>query len=164
MLAIMLAFFGIDHRGQPGDGDCRQHELDRPCRQEHLRRQPAVQPQGRGGPRAGGARLDRRAGDQRRRNPLRADATQAGSPVEVRSVIALFRRPAYEARGPDASTLEAADGGAFVARHALRDGVWIVEIDADTGADSALSGRRGASILTNGAMNELLRSGNRACA
>ena len=56
---IMLAFFGVDHRRQPDDGDVRQHELDRPRRRELLCRQPGIQPKGRRRAGAGGARLDR---------------------------------------------------------------------------------------------------------
>ena len=47
----------------------------------------------------------------------------------------MFRRPAYEAEDQTLA-LAAADGGAFARRHALRDGVWIVEIDADAGLDA----------------------------
>ncbi|UCI08772.1 FixH family protein [Mesorhizobium sp. B1-1-8] len=61
----------------------------------------------------------------------------AGKPVPIHSVKVLFRHPAYEAQdqavilsavsaNPDASR-------EFAARHTPKDGVWIVEVDADAG-------------------------------
>jgi nitrogen fixation protein FixH len=73
---------------------------------------------------------------------------QAGSPVEVRGASALFRRPAYEAEDQTIA-LEASKDGAFVARHSLRDGVWIAEIDADIGAAAPYRDVR-RLVLTNG--------------
>lgn len=73
---------------------------------------------------------------------------RAGSPVEVLGASALFRRPAYEAEDQTIA-LEASEGGAFVARHSLRDGVWIAEIDADIGADAPYRDVR-RLVLTNG--------------
>ncbi|EHK52322.1 FixH family protein [Allomesorhizobium alhagi] len=56
----------------------------------------------------------------------------AGNPVPVRGVKVLFRHPAYEAEDKTV-TLTAASGQIFTARHTPKDGVWIVEIDADAG-------------------------------
>lgn len=61
-----------------------------------------------------------------------------GKPVPLRGVRILFRHPAYEAEdetvtlaaAPDAATENAPS---FAARHTPKDGVWIVEIDADAG-------------------------------
>ncbi|MDX8495783.1 FixH family protein [Mesorhizobium sp. VK22B] len=64
-----------------------------------------------------------------------------GKPVPMHGVRMLFRHPAYEAED-EALTLAAATGGipgntqAFAARHMPKDGVWIVEIDADAGLTS----------------------------
>lgn len=61
-----------------------------------------------------------------------------GKPVPLHSVRMLFRHPAYEAED-EAVTLAAAAGGTpantqeFAARHTPKDGVWIIEIDADAG-------------------------------
>ncbi|RWH47389.1 FixH family protein [Mesorhizobium sp.] len=65
-------------------------------------------------------------------------ADAQGNPVPLHGVKVLFRHPAYETED-EALTLAAAPGGAasktgeFAARHTPRDGVWIVEIDADAG-------------------------------
>ena len=61
----------------------------------------------------------------------------AGKPVTLRGVKVLFRHPAYEAEDK-AITLGLASGSPtadqqFAARHTPKDGVWIVEIDADAG-------------------------------
>ena len=61
----------------------------------------------------------------------------AGKPVTLRGVRVLFRHPAYEAEDK-AITLGLASGSPaadqqFAARHTPKDGVWIVEIDADAG-------------------------------
>ncbi|CDX38181.1 Nitrogen fixation protein FixH [Mesorhizobium sp. ORS 3359] len=64
-----------------------------------------------------------------------------GKPVPLHGVRMLFRHPAYEAED-EALTLAAASGGSavdrqeFAARHTPKDGVWIVEIDADAGLTS----------------------------
>ncbi|AZO28969.1 FixH family protein [Mesorhizobium sp. M1B.F.Ca.ET.045.04.1.1] len=64
-----------------------------------------------------------------------------GKPVPLHGVRMLFRHPAYEAED-EALTLAAASGDSpvntweFAARHAPKDGVWIVEIDADAGLTS----------------------------
>lgn len=61
-----------------------------------------------------------------------------GKPVPLHSVRVLFRHPAYETED-QAVTLAASSGGApsttaeFTARHTPKDGVWIVEIDAEAG-------------------------------
>jgi nitrogen fixation protein FixH len=64
-----------------------------------------------------------------------------GKPVSLHGVRMLFRHPAYEAEDQSV-TLVAAPAAttdhpqAFSARHTPRDGVWIVEIDADAGLAS----------------------------
>ncbi|BAV51105.1 nitrogen fixation protein fixH [Mesorhizobium loti] len=58
------------------------------------------------------------------------DAT--GKPVTLRAVKVLFRHPAYEAEDK-VVILAAGPGQEFSTRHTPRDGVWIVEIDADAG-------------------------------
>jgi nitrogen fixation protein FixH len=59
-----------------------------------------------------------------------SDAT--GTPVPLHGVEVLFRHPAYEAEDK-AVTLGSGEGQEFSARHTPKDGVWIVEIDADAG-------------------------------
>ncbi|MCV3205457.1 FixH family protein [Mesorhizobium sp. YC-39] len=56
----------------------------------------------------------------------------AGDPVALHGVKALFRHPAYEAED-EAVVLAPGSGQEFSARHTPKDGVWIVEIDADAG-------------------------------
>jgi nitrogen fixation protein FixH len=56
----------------------------------------------------------------------------AGKPVLLHAVKVLFRHPAYEAEDRSV-TLAAAAGQEFAAQHTPRDGVWIVEVDADAG-------------------------------
>ena len=58
------------------------------------------------------------------------DAT--GKPVTLRAVKVLFRHPAYEAEDK-VVILAAGPAQEFSARHTPKDGVWIVEIDADAG-------------------------------
>ncbi|WP_192384644.1 FixH family protein [Mesorhizobium silamurunense] len=55
-----------------------------------------------------------------------------GKPVPLQGVKVLFRHPAYEAEDKSI-TLASAVGQEFAAQHTPRDGVWIVEIDADAG-------------------------------
>ncbi|WP_192357079.1 FixH family protein [Mesorhizobium mediterraneum] len=55
-----------------------------------------------------------------------------GKPVPLHGVKVLFRHPAYEA-GDKAVTLALSSGQEFAAQHTPRDGVWIVEVDADAG-------------------------------
>ncbi|AZO09526.1 MULTISPECIES: FixH family protein [unclassified Mesorhizobium] len=61
-----------------------------------------------------------------------------GKPVPLHGVRVLFRHPAYETEDK-AVTLAASSAGGpaktaeFTARHTPKDGVWIVEIDADAG-------------------------------
>ncbi|MES0181797.1 FixH family protein [Mesorhizobium sp. M0025] len=56
----------------------------------------------------------------------------AGKPVPLHGVKALFRHPAYE-KEDESVTLAPASGQEFAAQHMPRDGVWIVEIDAEAG-------------------------------
>ena len=56
----------------------------------------------------------------------------AGKPVTLRGVKVLFRHPAYE-KEDKAITLAPATGREFAAQHTPKDGVWIVEVDADAG-------------------------------
>ncbi|MER8884895.1 FixH family protein [Mesorhizobium sp. M0500] len=63
---------------------------------------------------------------------VRYGVTDAGKPVRLHSVKVLFRRPAYE-KEDESIKLALASGQEFAAQHMPRDGVWIVEIDADAG-------------------------------
>ncbi|TIT23335.1 MAG: cytochrome oxidase [Mesorhizobium sp.] len=56
----------------------------------------------------------------------------AGKPIPLHSVKVLFRHPAYEAEDKSL-TLASTTGQEFAAQHTPRDGVWIVEVDADAG-------------------------------
>ncbi|MER9662633.1 FixH family protein [Mesorhizobium sp. M0159] len=56
----------------------------------------------------------------------------AGKGVPLHGVKVLFRHPAYE-KEDESITLAAASGQEFAVQHMPRDGVWIVEIDADAG-------------------------------
>ncbi|MBZ9676262.1 FixH family protein [Mesorhizobium sp. ES1-1] len=56
----------------------------------------------------------------------------AGKPVPLHGVKVLFRHPAYESEDKSV-TLALATGQEFAAQHVPRDGVWIVEVDADAG-------------------------------
>jgi nitrogen fixation protein FixH len=58
------------------------------------------------------------------------DAT--GKPVPLHGVQVLFRHPAYE-KEDESVTLALASGQDFAAQYMPRDGVWIIEIDADAG-------------------------------
>lgn len=53
----------------------------------------------------------------------------SGTPVRAESVVAAFRRPAYEAEDWQV-TLTGKTGGNFAALAAVRDGIWIVNTDA----------------------------------
>lgn len=77
-----------------------------------------------------------------------ADAT--GKPVALHGVKVLFRHPAYEKE--DKSVILALDSGhEFMARHMPKDGVWIIEVDADAGlAEPYREVRR--VIISHGAM------------
>lgn len=55
-----------------------------------------------------------------------------GKPVLPVSVKVAFRHPAYDAEDRTIE-LKPERGGAFSARLAVRDGAWIVEVDADVG-------------------------------
>jgi nitrogen fixation protein FixH len=56
----------------------------------------------------------------------------AGKPVALHGVKVLFRHPAYESED-ESVVLAPGQGQEFAARHVPRDGVWIVEVDADAG-------------------------------
>ena len=56
----------------------------------------------------------------------------AGKPVPLHAVKVLFRHPAYE-KEDKSVTLALATGQEFAAQHMPKDGVWIVEVDADAG-------------------------------
>ncbi|MER9344697.1 FixH family protein [Mesorhizobium sp. M0601] len=56
----------------------------------------------------------------------------AGKSVPLHGVKVLFRHPAYE-KEDEAVTLALASGQEYAVQHMPRDGVWIVEIDADAG-------------------------------
>ncbi|MER9302960.1 FixH family protein [Mesorhizobium sp. M0496] len=56
----------------------------------------------------------------------------AGKPVPLHGVKVLFRHPAYE-KEDESIKLVLASGQQFAALHTPKDGVWIVEVDADAG-------------------------------
>ncbi|MER9330091.1 FixH family protein [Mesorhizobium sp. M0488] len=56
----------------------------------------------------------------------------AGKLVPLHGVKVLFRRPAYE-KEDGSIKLALASGQEFAALHTPKDGVWIVEVDADAG-------------------------------
>ncbi|WP_353642623.1 FixH family protein [Mesorhizobium sp. WSM2239] len=56
----------------------------------------------------------------------------AGKPVPLHGVKIQFRHPGYEAEDKTV-TLTGASGQIFAALHTPKDGVWIVEINADAG-------------------------------
>jgi nitrogen fixation protein FixH len=55
-----------------------------------------------------------------------------GMAVTVEGVVASFRRPAYESEDRTITLAREAEG-TFGAAEAVRDGIWIVEIDAEAG-------------------------------
>lgn len=55
-----------------------------------------------------------------------------GMAVTVEGVVASFRRPAYESEDRTVTLAREAEG-TFGAAEAVRDGIWIVEIDAEAG-------------------------------
>jgi nitrogen fixation protein FixH len=57
---------------------------------------------------------------------------KAGSPVSLRTVKVSLRRPAYAAED-ETIELALAGAGSFAADRTVRDGIWIVEVDADAG-------------------------------
>lgn len=59
-------------------------------------------------------------------------ADPTGNAIDAKSVTITFRRPAYEAEDETFALARLPDG-AFTAGHAVRDGIWIVEVDADIG-------------------------------
>ncbi|RRH91026.1 cytochrome oxidase [Mesorhizobium tamadayense] len=79
-----------------------------------------------------------------------------GKPVPLHGVKVLFRHPAYEA-ADKAVALAASSGGTsgdteeFAARHTPRDGVWIIEIDADAGLASPFRDVRRV-MISNGVL------------
>lgn len=56
----------------------------------------------------------------------------SGNAVRARGVTLTFRRPAYEAEDETFQLARRPDG-VFAAGHDVRDGIWIVEADADIG-------------------------------
>ena len=58
------------------------------------------------------------------------DASGAAGPVD--GVVATFRRPAYDAEDRTVTLVREADG-AFAVAEAVRDGIWIIEVDAEAG-------------------------------
>lgn len=58
----------------------------------------------------------------------------SGAMVEVSAVTVTFRRPAYEADDKVVSLQRRADG-TFSAQETPRDGIWIVETDAEVGRE-----------------------------
>ena len=55
-----------------------------------------------------------------------------GAPVRMEAVSVSFRRP-IDDREDHVVQLQAAEAGVFAAKHALADGAWIVEVEADAG-------------------------------
>jgi nitrogen fixation protein FixH len=55
-----------------------------------------------------------------------------GAAIGVKGVVATFRRPAYDSEDRTVTLAPEADG-TFAVAEAVRDGTWIVEIDADAG-------------------------------
>lgn len=58
----------------------------------------------------------------------------SGAPVTPSAVTVTFRRPAYDAEDRTLSLERLADG-TFAANETPRDGIWIVETDAEVGRD-----------------------------
>ncbi|RWA77288.1 MAG: cytochrome oxidase [Mesorhizobium sp.] len=77
-------------------------------------------------------------------------ADAAGKPVGLHGVHMLFRHPAYEAED-EAVVLAAGAGQEFSVRHTPKDGVWIVEIDADAGLAAPYRDVR-RIVISKGAM------------
>ncbi|CDX38701.1 Nitrogen fixation protein FixH [Mesorhizobium sp. SOD10] len=79
-----------------------------------------------------------------------------GKPVPLHGVKIMFRHPAYEAED-EVATLAAPSGGAsakteeFATRHTPKNGVWIVEIDADAGLATPFRDVRRV-MISNGAL------------
>ncbi|TPK93935.1 FixH family protein [Mesorhizobium sp. B2-4-12] len=59
-------------------------------------------------------------------------ADGSGKPVALHGVKVMFRHPAYE-KEDKLVILASGVGQEFAARHQPKDGVWIVEVDADAG-------------------------------
>lgn len=59
-------------------------------------------------------------------------ASADGTPVRLDGVVVHFRHPAYES-ADFAVRLDKQAAGEFSAGHAVPDGAWIVEVDADAG-------------------------------
>ena len=55
-----------------------------------------------------------------------------GAVVAAEGVVASFRRPAYDAEDRTVTLVREADG-TFAVAEAVRDGIWIIEIDAQAG-------------------------------
>ncbi|MER9937305.1 FixH family protein [Mesorhizobium sp. M0088] len=74
----------------------------------------------------------------------------AGKPVPLHGVKVLFRHPAYE-KEDESIKLVLASGQEFAAQHLPKDGVWIVEVDADAGLDKPYRDVR-RIMISNGAL------------
>ncbi len=74
----------------------------------------------------------------------------SGSPVAMKAVAAKFRRPAYEAED-QTLTLKPVAGDGFASPEIMRDGIWIVEVDADVGTASPYREVR-RLVIANGAV------------
>jgi len=77
-------------------------------------------------------------------------ADAAGKAVLPTSVKVAFRHPAYDAEDRVIDLVRRADGG-FSARQIISDGVWIVEVDAQTGRERPYRQVRRV-IVRNGAI------------
>lgn len=74
-------------------------------------------------------------------------ADASGSPIRATGVTAMFRHPAYESADVRLVLARQADGS-FVAANALRDGSWIVEVEAEVGREKPY--RQVERILVSG--------------
>lgn len=59
----------------------------------------------------------------------------AGSPLRMQSAAVTFRRAAHE-RDDHTVALDRTADGSYSAPHAIADGIWVVEIDADLGGEA----------------------------
>ena len=164
MLAAMLAFFGVIIGVNVVLATVRQHQLDRPCRGELLRRQPAIQRASAAEGRAQAAlgwksRLTIAGGDIR----YRACRPARHGDQRLPAVKATFRHPAYAAEDV-ALPLDAAGRAAATRqrRSDVRDGVWIVRDRRRCRARPVpIAKRAGCSSSRTEQCNELLRAGRR---
>jgi nitrogen fixation protein FixH len=77
-------------------------------------------------------------------------ADAGGKPIVPKAVSAQFRHPAYAAEDKTL-TLTLANGREFAAALGVRDGLWIVQIDADAGLERPYREIR-RIVIANGAM------------